>query len=510
MIRALVFLFCCSIAGAQEIETPQLALINVHDQQIKDRASLRKARDQFKAEYESDVKSAARNFSKFIRGFSKNLFEAANQRFKLGDVALILLGSVARDEASPYTDLECLFLVKKDTVQIRRKCHLAMQYIADRLYLAGEGPESGYDGFFCDKGNFTPLYNPWFYRYSNPGSLVASGQWQGRREMIMTPEKLKGYFALQTFVTYTNKTYKEVPIVALSEHLNKLENSRDHQAQAMFYACQILRESNGEELSFQQSMAANWVSHIFVAGDQKVYNSLDLRDVLRDILRDNPDFPRIGQRRITEAIRRYKRADMFDLNVGLNAPLDLKYHLYRPIEQFLTGLAEVYGLLETNCFDILTSLGSKKLVSQNLVDSMSLVLKYALNIGFKTQFTAESHTTSGKLPDVFKNCMEYFQLANNLSVLSQQRGALTNVWSIRKHDQRIKELQEQSLAVFNCIQSQMPHGLLAQDLLYFYGCVRPTFVFIYNEIRSIVEKGQLLEGREDGPHQDNHGGRKTK
>ncbi len=509
MIRALVFLFCCSIAGAQEIETPQLALIDVHHQQIKDRTNLRKARNQFKAEYESDVKSAALNFSKFVRGFVKDLFEGAHQRFKLGDVALILLGSVARDEASPYTDLECLFLVKKDTVQVRRKCHLAMQYIADRLYLAGEGPESGYDGFFCDKGNFTPLYNPWFYRHSNPGSLVASGQWQGRREMIMTPEKLKSYFALKTFVTYTDKTHKTVPIMALFEHLNQLGSSRDHQAQAMFYACQILRESNGEELSFQQSIAANWVSHIFVAGAKDLYGSLGLTEILTNIIQNNPDFPRIGKRRILETIRRYKYDDIFDFNRDLQS-IDFKIHLYRPIEQFLTGLAEVHNIATRNSFDILSTLRSQNLLEDDLLNHISSVISFALKTCFQIQFSNKSHITSVTVPYVFVNCGKYLHLSQNLLILSQQREFLTDPLEIRKHDELVMKEHEKNEAVYNTIQSQMPMGFFAHDILNFYVYVRPSFSYIFNKMCLIVKEWQLLEGRKDGAHQNNHSGGKTK
>lgn len=487
MLKYFALGLVCAFAGAQEHGAPQHPIEQIHHQQIQDRQKLKVARAKFKNDLTTDVKQAALTFSKFIRTFTKEIFESSCVRARLKNVALIQLGSVARDEASPYTDLECLFLIKKESVDIRRKCHLVMQLMADRLYLAGEGPGVDYDGFFCDKGGFTPPYNPWFYRCSNPGGLIAQDQWLGRREMIVTVDTLKTYFANQVLCSYLDTSHAVVPVSNLLPHLVNLGESFDHQAQAMFYAGQFLRPFNGSELSFQQSIAANWPSHVFVAGNQKLYESLSLPPILRNIIRDHPDFPRIGQRRITEVLRRYKRTNMFDLESGLNAPLDFKYHLYRPIEQFLTGLAEVHELSEKNCFDILTSLKSKELLSQELIDSMFLVLTYALKVGFKTQLTAKSHTTSVNFPDVFKNCLEYFQLAQNLCVLSQQSAGLTNVWDIRKHDSRVNELQQQSLKVFNTIQSKMPPGFLTLDLLYFYGCVRPTFLFVFNEMQLMVE-----------------------
>ena len=461
------------------------------NQRVIDRRDLNAARSDFAAQLESNFMRATSKYSADVRIFIKRLFDESCHQVGIEDIALVLLGSIARDEASPYTDLECLFLVSQDTAVIRRQCHLVMQKISDRLSLAGEGPERGYKGFYCDEGGFTPPYNPWFYRYSNPGALIHENQWAGDRSMIAPVARFKDYFSLNQWCDYQNTAMTNVPLkdwLPLSAQYTARYGAEVFE-QSIYYACQALRIPSGRELSFRQSIAQNWRSHCAVAGNIDLYTLLGLDDILNQIIVTKPDFPKMGMPRLSKFIQWYLRRYESILNWSVSLiSIDFKYQVYRPIEQFLTGLAELYKINQSNSFLILNALVQNKVIPGEILTYMSNVLYFSMYIGFRYQFSARTHVTQFSLPDVFDLVLTYNSKQNQRSGLDFSLKKLgIHLDQYKKTKAKLSQLDKEIKSIYDQIKDKTNSFMSADELLYFYNYVRPSLKVIFDYMVSMIK-----------------------
>lgn len=490
MLIKFVFWGLALLGAEPSITSGEHPLDSIHLQRLQDSADLKTAREAYAQELTKNRIIAAQNFSDSIQKFAQRLFVESCNKINFYDIALIILGSVARGEASPYTDFECLFLINQDSVISRRQSHKIMQMISDRLILAGETRDTSYKGFYCDEGGFTPPYNPWFYRYANPGARsTGEGQFKGRRDMVVTPESLRDYFSLSAWNDFKDTTFNQVLPSQILPYLSDLGADSDHQAQAYFYAHQMMRAANGEEKNFRQSIVQNWYSHMFVAGNRTIYDRVNLKPIIETILRINPDYPKFGFARIKEFLRKYKKRHSTILNTNMPlSELDFKQQIYRPVEQFLTGLGEVHQIPTINCFKILSELQKKNVVSFEVLCVMQNILSFGLCLNSLIQFKHKSHKTYLSLSAITTVIINYFENDKKRILIQAQISDLSV--SFASHLLLSKQLQDiDRLKNYYWLDlvNKVGNETIAHSILYFFSHIRPQMNNLFEYMRSIVE-----------------------
>ena len=121
------------------------------------------------------------------------------------EYTIITLGSMARQESGPITDLEIGFLMKEKTVETYQYFEKLSQNLSDRIFLLGEHPSVGGKGFRMDEADNAPRHLRFFARNATPTEVrklmnqamlnrdFDKIPYEGSRPFLATPEEFAKY-----------------------------------------------------------------------------------------------------------------------------------------------------------------------------------------------------------------------------------------------------------------------------------------------------------------------------
>ena len=101
---------------------------------------------------------------------------------------VVVLGSLAREEGHPYSDIDLVILTDPELEtdeKAQKYFQRLMQEVADTVHQIGEEAH----GFKLCEGNLTPPYQPFEDRYSDIG-IKSSKQASGMGTFIASPQRL--------------------------------------------------------------------------------------------------------------------------------------------------------------------------------------------------------------------------------------------------------------------------------------------------------------------------------
>lgn len=316
--------------------------------------------------------------------------------------SVIGLGSLARKECGPITDLEVGFCLEKKTIQSYQYFYQLSQRLADRLFLIGEHPDLGEKGLRLDEADNAPPYLKFFARNATPEQ-----QQQLLQEAIQNREFDKIPFAgsrafigtADEFASYANPNFSQNRR-ALSQQKRKLVDqyikgkklSEKERNERYFWINQLTRPFSSREMrvakGFGTQLGRN-VAHVY--GDENLYQ--DFRQKRERHLRRTDNNTGYNQRQsiarnklMREDIGRHieKGTSLF-LDGKLGKTLDIKRDFYRFAEQFVTNLGFYHRTHNQNTIDVVDELVARSIIAPQFGDILKDYLQFAMGLRLKQQ-----------------------------------------------------------------------------------------------------------------------------
>ena len=285
----------------------------------------------------------------------------------MGDVpchyVLVGMGSLAREEVTPYSDFECI-IVLEEGIQNKESYDEVLEYfrwyaVLFQLVLINLGetllPSVGIPSL----NDFSSEKRNWFYDAFTPAGVCFDG---------MMPHACK--FPLGRPET-ESKPWKTELIKPVSEMVKYLESEEDLK--------------NGYHL-------AELLSKIcFVHGNKIVYEKFcsTIASQLRENRKEEHYFQSIKQSVLEDQQKFNVRENMS--KAYFVGQIDVKKIIYRSITIFVSALGRIYDvdLAISSCFDILNSLEEKQLISQGEKQKLQYAVAVACEIRLKVYMTHE-------------------------------------------------------------------------------------------------------------------------
>lgn len=293
------------------------------------------------------------------------------------------LGSIARGETSPFSDLDFCILVADDNPEVRHYFTLLMTEISDILRQMGD------KGFRLCNGELDP---PYYQRWEENGKAEQSDKTIGSPQLLNTPKEM---------VRHSIESY-----------------SAEHEGGA---------PTGAEKKIIEQSLSQVG----FVCGNKELVEAYHHE---QETLMDRPVQTGITgyfssrKLRHEKGVEIIKTGEKFDLQTGLiennlqsGMAIDIKKGMQRQIQQIVSGLCMYHGIPELNTVLALDILAAKQVMNSALTERMKSSYSFASSLRLKAQVLAgkEVDTVTAKLSSdhYTLNQEEQIQLRNEARFL---------------------------------------------------------------------------------------------
>jgi len=329
------------------------------------------------------------------------------------DFTVVTLGSMARKESGPVTDLEIGFIIKEKNVENYKYFYQLSQNLSDRLFLLGEHPDIGGKGLRMDEADNAPPHLRFFARNATNEQAqkllqdaIKNKQWdkipfEGSRPFLATAEEFASYskdnFEQDKFKLH--KARKEQYNIELAkatsdpknkDKLKSKEGKAEIEKEVQFWVNQIYRPFSNKELNIANDAGKKLGRNMDkLYGSDKLYNKFsNMRQKNFDQIQNNGLSVRqnIAQSKLIADISDIMRKEKSIYVTGkLGKTLDMKRELYRFAEQFVTNLGFYNKCKNQNTNDIIKELEQRKILSPDLAAKLSDYSQFATGLRLKEQ-----------------------------------------------------------------------------------------------------------------------------
>jgi len=329
------------------------------------------------------------------------------------DFSIVTLGSMARKESGPVTDLEIGFLIKEKSLKNYQYFYQLSQNISDRLFLLGEHPDIGGKGLRMDEADNAPPHLRFFARNVSHdkaqalvNQAVLNREWdkipfEGSRPFLATPEE----FASYSQANFTqdkkeqSKICREQYDIELEKALNDPKNAKkvktvagrkEVENETRFWVNQMYKAFSPRELRTANDAGKKLGRNMdLLYGDQNLYNNFirkregyfKQKQENGKTIRQNVAIDKMAgdiHEQITKGKSVYVTGE-------LGKTLDIKRELYRFTEQFVTNLGFYHQCNSQNTFDIVNELKDKGILSPELSGKLQDFIQFTSGLRLKEQ-----------------------------------------------------------------------------------------------------------------------------
>ncbi|HET9843043.1 MAG TPA: DUF294 nucleotidyltransferase-like domain-containing protein [Gammaproteobacteria bacterium] len=418
----------------ETIQSPFLKLQTLESRSAKDKSTLEAMRSKAYKKIGEALKNPTFDYTEINREITQDTKAWINRVFTqelkaLGkpptQFSVLTLGSLARQETGPITDLEIGFLIEKDSLEARKYFYTLAQNVSDRLYLLGEHPSIGGKGLRMDEADNAPPHFKFFARNANFAQnkqllteAIKNRDWdkipfEGSRPFLATPEQFAD-FTLEKFPhnnlskNEIKKRKKELEQLALNQALKKnpsiKNNSKAFKAlrdEIQFYANEMFKPYSPHEQNIARDAGRKLGRNTaFLFGDEGLYNKFKTRKESH-LIKKNPKTG-LSERQtiayevmINDISQKYEKKSELFINGKLGKKIDLKRELYRFGEQFITNLGFYYNAPVQNTTEIVKHLIKTKRVTEDFGAELIDYMNFATKMRLKKQMTLKHQSAIG-------------------------------------------------------------------------------------------------------------------
>ncbi|MCS5711337.1 DUF294 nucleotidyltransferase-like domain-containing protein [Candidatus Berkiella aquae] len=362
-----------------------------------------------------DYMQVAKNISTDTKKYVNAII--ADEIKKLGKppckFTVITLGSLARKESGPITDLEIGIVMEEKTVENYSYFYQLSQNISDRLFLLGEHPDIGGKGLRMDEADNAPPHLRFFARNATReqaqellNQAIANREfdkipYEGSRPFLATPEEFASYS--QAKFTQNRKQLNNTKRKQYQIELNKaLKDPKNAQLaktaegkkkianEVQFWVDQMYRPFSPRELRTANDAGKKLGRNMdYLYGNRALYNKfIHLRE--KNFSRKEQNGKTLRQNMAKsymseDIISHIQKGKSIFVTGELGKTLDIKRELYRFVEQFATNLGFYHNLKTQNSLEIVQQLKAKGILSPSLADKMSDFIQFASGLRLKEQ-----------------------------------------------------------------------------------------------------------------------------
>lgn len=344
--------------------------------------------------HNDDFAGIARNISSDTKQYISTLIQEEIQ--KKGkppcEFSVFTLGSLAREESGPVTDLEIGFLIDKKTAANYKYFSELSQSLSDRIFLLGEHPDIGGKGLRMDEANNSPIHKRFFARNIKNQDLAKIQKsavqnrdfdkipFEGSRPFICTKEELASFTA-PDFINQPSKSYnKRDP---------KIKSTKD----AKFWDDQCNKPFSAREKTIANDLGKKLGRNIdLIYGSKTIFNNfkqLKAKQLDKKLSNGLTNRQNIAYQSMVDDINKHleKSDDNIFITGKLGKKLDIKRELYRFGEQFVTNLGFFYNCKSQNCHKIISELEQKQIITMPQAEKLKDHLNFANYLRLKQQAT---------------------------------------------------------------------------------------------------------------------------
>lgn len=326
---------------------------------------------------------------------------------------IVTLGSLARQETGPITDLEIAILPEKKDIETYKYFYQLTQNISDRLFLLGEHPDIGGKGLRMDEADNAPPHLRFFARNATPAQTNALLQqaiynkhwdkipYEGSRPFLATPQEFAEY-SRENFTQNKNalrqqkrEAFEREWRKALNDPKNKnkvkTEAGREElRNEIYFWLDRMYRPFNSRELKTANDAGKSLGRNIDrLCGDTRLFNQFKHK---RENILSQKDThgkelkAKIAKSKMVLDINAiYQKGKSIFLTGELGKTLDIKRELYRFVEQFLTNLGFHHHCKTQNSIDIANELIGRGILSPEFGKKLIDFMQFATGLKLKEQ-----------------------------------------------------------------------------------------------------------------------------
>ncbi len=329
------------------------------------------------------------------------------------EFSVVTLGSMAREECGPVTDLEIGFLIKEKTVENYKYFHQLSQKISDRLFLLGEHPDVGGKGLRMDEADNAPPHRRFFARnltteqaQNLQNEAIMNRDWkklpyEGSRPFLTTYDEFAEFSRPQ--FTQDLKAQREIANQAFEKEwqnaklnpknkkkLQTKEGTKQLRNEIGFWVNQMHKPYNNRELNIANSAGKKLGRNMallygnepnydeFIAKKKAIFAQKETdgksarQHIARDKMRDD----------IVDMIQKGKSVYVTG---KLDKTLDVKRELYRFVEQFVTNLGFYHDCQSQNSLDIVDELVQREVLSPEFGNTLTDFIQFTTGLRLKEQ-----------------------------------------------------------------------------------------------------------------------------
>jgi hypothetical protein len=362
-----------------------------------------------------DFNKTTKKITQDTKAFIQNILDEEIK--KLGkppcEFNVVTLGSMARQESGPITDLEIGFLLKEKTVASYQYFQQLAQNVSDRLFLLGEHPDIGGKGLRMDEADNAPPHLRFFARNATPeqaqqlvSEALAQRQFdkipfEGSRPYLATFEEFAN-FSASNFAQNKQQLKKDKEAAFEREWLKakrdpknkqRLKTAKGEQAikqEIRFWLDKMYRPFNMRELKTANEAGKKLGRNMdLLYGNPKLYQQF-IQKREQHFKQKQPNGlthrQNIAKSKMIEDIQDiHAKGKSVYLTGELGKTLDIKRELYRFVEQFVTNLGFYHHAKHQNTIDIVHELKNKGILSSTLATNLEDFIQFASGLRLKEQ-----------------------------------------------------------------------------------------------------------------------------
>ncbi len=325
------------------------------------------------------------------------------------------LGSMARGECGPETDLEVAFLIEEKNIENYKYFYALSQRLSDRIFLLGEHPDIGGKGLRMDEADNAPFHRRFFARnLSHEQAQEMQNEaiqnrdkkkmpYEGSRPFLTTYDEF-AQFSSPNF-TQDIKQQRQIANKAFEKEWEKAKNNPKNKAALQteegrkklrneigYWVNQMHRPYSNRELGIANTAGKKLgrnMAHLY--GDKPLYDAFAAKKKAHfdQAAPDGKKAREIFTKEkmhddIAEMIQKGKSVYV---NGELDKTLDIKRELYRFVEQFITNLGFYHECESQNCLEIVKELTQKGILSSDFGAQLSDFMQFATGLRLKEQAT---------------------------------------------------------------------------------------------------------------------------
>ena len=338
-----------------DVKDQATTLLCIPDEIVEDQVK------QFEGQKIIDVESLQGKITDKYKYFMKKVSQVSIE--VLGktpcDFSLVGLGSMAREEITPFSDFENIIIlqegVQQEDLYDEMLDYFRWYAVIFQVIVINLGETSLHSFAIPSLNDYTTKGGNWFFDAITKRGISFDG---------MMPHASKTPLGRQP--TKNKPWIIELikPVSEMAEYLTQEQNLKNgyHLSDILTYSC-------------------------LVAGSENVYNDFDMKRNI--VLKEEKDH------HTKEAIGLIKN-DMKDhsTKLGISSIIDndsyyLKQFAYRSTTAFITGLAKLHGIDPGSCFALIRGMQSRKLVSEEFSHKLQYAVAIACEIRLKTYLEQE-------------------------------------------------------------------------------------------------------------------------